>query len=190
MAKRKRVLGIVGSPRRGGNTETLVDEVLRGAEEVGASTEKVILSTLDIAPCTACEACEDNGVCILTDDMEDLLRRMSDSDVWVLGTPVYWWGPSAQFKTFVDRWYSKVFRDEDKAIFRRRRVVLVVPFGDTEVKTARHVVGMMTDALDYLEAELQATVLAPGVNDLGEVCGHPEVLAAARRAGREAVSKP
>ncbi|MGC8787492.1 MAG: flavodoxin family protein, partial [Anaerolineae bacterium] len=50
MAERKRVLAIVGSPRRGGNTEVLVDEVLRGAGEAGAVTEKVILSELDIAP--------------------------------------------------------------------------------------------------------------------------------------------
>nr|MBC7245025.1 flavodoxin family protein [Chloroflexota bacterium] len=187
--KQKRVLGIVGSPRRGGNTETLVDEALRGAEEAGASTEKIILSTLDIAPCEGCDACEDSGVCIHADDMEGLLRKMSDSDVWVLGTPVYWWGPSAQFKTFVDRWYAKVFRDEDKAMFQGRRIVLVVPFGDSEVKTARHVVGMMTDALDYVEAELFATVLAPGVNDPGEVRQYPDVLAAAYRAGKEAVSR-
>ena len=52
---RKRVLGIVGSPRRGGNTDILVDEVLAGAEEVGALTGKVILSDLEIAPCRACD---------------------------------------------------------------------------------------------------------------------------------------
>ncbi|MBC7233597.1 MAG: flavodoxin family protein [Chloroflexi bacterium] len=190
MSERKQVLGIVGSPRRGGNTETLVDEVLRGAAEAGAATEKIILSALDIAPCDACDACKDSGECILADDMEELLDKMARSEVWVLGTPVYWWGPSAQFKAFVDRWYSKAQREEDKAFFQGRRVILVVPFGDSEVKTAQHVVGMMTDALDYVEAEFFATVLAPGVNDPGEVRAQSEVLAAAYRAGREAVSKP
>lgn len=189
MAVQKRVLGIVGSPRRGGNTEILVDEVLRGAREAGAATEKVILSNLDIAPCDACDACVDSGTCVIADDMEELLEKMARSEVWVLGTPVYWWGPSAQFKTFVDRWYAKAHREEDKAMFKGRRVILVVPFGDSEPKTAQHVVGMMTDALDYIEAEFFATVLAPGVNDPGEVRQHPEVLAAAYRAGKEAVSK-
>jgi multimeric flavodoxin WrbA len=100
---RKRVLGIVGSPRRGGNTETLVDEVLRGAKEAGAAVEKVILSELEIAPCLACDACLDTGKCVYQDDMTTLLERMRRSEIWVLGTPIYWWGPSAQFKTFLDR---------------------------------------------------------------------------------------
>jgi multimeric flavodoxin WrbA len=89
-ADHKWVLGIVGSPRRGGNTETLVDEVLRGAEEAGALVEKVILSKLDIGPCRACDACQDTGECVQRDDMPALLEQMEHSQVWVLGTPIYW----------------------------------------------------------------------------------------------------
>jgi multimeric flavodoxin WrbA len=105
-ANRKRMLGIVGSPRRGGNTEILVDEVLCGAEEAGALVEKVILSKLNIAPCRACDACRKTGQCAQRDDMPALLKKMERSQVWVLGTPVYWWGPTAQFKAFLDRWYG------------------------------------------------------------------------------------
>ena len=186
-AHRKRVLGIVGSPRRGGNTETLVDEVLRGAQEAGAAVEKVILSELEIAPCEACDACLDTGECVHQDDMTALLERMRRSEVWVLGTPVYWWGPSAQFKTFLDRWYQA--GPQTEATFQGRRVIVVVSMGDADVGTARHVVGMLTDALAYVEAEFFATVLAPGVNDPGEVRKHPNLLAAAYRAGREALGK-
>ena len=60
----KRILGIVGSPRRGGNTEILVDEVLAGAEEVGAFTEKIILNELNITPCQACDGCQKTGKCV------------------------------------------------------------------------------------------------------------------------------
>jgi multimeric flavodoxin WrbA len=180
------VLGIVGSPRRHGNTEILVDEVLRGAKEAGAAIGKVVLSELDIAPCDACDACVDTGECINVDAMEDLFPGMQRAQAWVLGTPVYWWGPSAQFKTFVDRWYAKAHREEDKALFRRKRVILVVPMGDADAKTARHVVGMMTDALEYVDAELYATVLAPGANEAGDVLKLPEVLAAAYAAGMAA----
>ena len=100
----KRALGIVGSPRRGGNTETLVDAVLAGAAEAGAQVEKVILDELDVRPCRACNACRKTGACVQQDDMAGLLEQMQRSDVWVLGTPVYWWGPTAQFKAFLDRW--------------------------------------------------------------------------------------
>ncbi|TEU18523.1 MAG: flavodoxin family protein [Anaerolineales bacterium] len=183
-ANRKRMLGIVGSPRRGGNTEILVDEVLRGAEEAGALVEKVILSELDIAPCRACDTCRKTGQCAQRDDMPALLEKMERSQAWVLGTPVYWWGPTAQFKAFLDRWYGSNY-----AMFKGRRIILTIPLEDTDASTARHTVGMFTDALAYLKAELFATVLAPGVLDRGQVREHPDVLEAARRAGRAAIEK-
>lgn len=180
---RIRVLGIMGSPRRGGNTDIMLDEVLSGAAEAGALTEKVMLTDLDIGPCLACDACVRDRKCAQRDDMAGLLAQMERSQVWVLGTPVYWWGPSAQLKTFVDRWYGgyRTFS------FPGRRVVLVIPFGDTDPETARHTVGMMQDSLDYVKIELAAVVLAAGANDRGEVLGQPEVLAAARQAGRDVV---
>ena len=178
------VLGIVGSPRRGGNTETLVDEVLRGAEEAGAPVDKVILSQLDIAPCRACDACRRTGRCVQQDDMPTVMEQMMRSGVWVLGTPVYWWGPTAQFKAFLDRWYERA-----PVISQRegQRAILVIPFEDKDQGTARHVVGMLEDALAYLKLELFATVLAPGVLHRGDVREHSSVLALAYRAGQEAV---
>lgn len=71
------VLGIIGSPRIGGNTEVLVDEVLAGAKEAGASVERVILNKLDIKPCQACNSCYKTGHCAQKDDMESLLEKMS-----------------------------------------------------------------------------------------------------------------
>ena len=186
---RSHVLGIVGSPRRGGNTEVLVDRVLRGAQDAGATVDKVILTDLDIAPCDACGSCKDTGECITVDDMEKLFEKMKRSDVWVLGTPVYWWGPTAQFKLFLDRWYSKIHRPHDKAMFRGRRVILVAPMGDDDPATARHIVGMLADGLDYVKAELFAAVLAAGVSHPGEVRDHSDIMAQAHRAGLEAVKQ-
>jgi multimeric flavodoxin WrbA len=179
----RRVLGIVGSPRRGGNTEILVDEVLAGAEEAGALAEKVILGKLDIGPCRGCDACGKTGKCVQQDDMRALSEHMAQSDVWVFGTPVYCWGPTAQFKAFVDRWYGagKVVTFEDK------RVILTIPLGSGDARDARHTVGMLEDALAWQKAELFATVLAPGVFERGVIREHVDILAAARQAGREAV---
>lgn len=182
---RKQVLGIVGSPRRGGNTEILVDEALRGAEEAGALTEKVILSELDIGPCRGCDACGKTGVCVQQDDLPALLKRMEQSQVWVLGTPVYYWGPTAQFKAFVDRWYGagKIVEFED------RRVILVIPLGSSDAHDACHTIGMLEDALAWQKSDLVATVVAPGVFERGAVRERPELLAAARRAGRRAIER-
>ena len=179
-----RMLGIVGSPRRSGNTETLVDEVLRGAEDAGARVEKAILSELDIAPCRARDDCRRTGKCVQQDDMSTVLEQMVRSQVWVLGTPVYWWGPTAQFKAYLDRWYGG-----GNVISKRegQRVVLVIALEDTNADTARHVVGMFEDILAYLKMELFATVLAPGVLHRGEVRKHSSVLSVAYRTGQEAI---
>jgi multimeric flavodoxin WrbA len=180
-----RILGIVGSPRRGGNTEILVDEVLAGAAEASALTKKVVLSKLDIGPCRACDACGKTGKCVHQDDMHALLEQMEQSHIWVLGTPVYYWGPTAQFKAFVDRWYGagKIVTFKDK------RVILTIPLGSGDARDARHTVGMLEDALAWQKSELLATILAPGVMDRGAVRDHPDALTAARQAGRDAVEK-
>ncbi|MBN1659511.1 MAG: flavodoxin family protein [Anaerolineae bacterium] len=178
-----RILGIIGSPRRGGNTEVLVDEVLAGAAEAGALTEKVRLDELDIAPCQACDSCAGGGECIYHDDMVYVLEQMARSQVWILGTPVYWWGPTAQFKVFLDRWYGA-----GRAMFRHRRVILAVALGGS-AHDARHTVGMLTDAAHYLNMQVVATLLAPGTDRPGDVRAQTQLLAEARRAGREATTQ-
>ena len=180
---RAQVFGIVGSPRRGGNTEILVDEVLAGVEGAGALTEKVILSKLNIGPCRGCDACGKTGKCVQQDDMPALMGQMEQSQVWVLGTPVYWWGPTAQFKAFLDRWYGA-----GRTVFQGRQVVLAIPLGGS-AGYARHTVGILTDVVNYLGMEHIATVLAPGVHRSGAVRGQARVLAQARRAGGEAVER-
>ena len=178
---RKRALGIVGSPRYGGNTEILVDEVLRGAAEAGAQTEKVILNQLNVAPCQACGRCMSTGECAQRDDMPTLLEQMKRSQIWALGTPVYWSGPTAQFKAFLDRWYSA-----RKVEFEKPRVVLVMPMGELDVSYADCTVQTVKTALAYLNVELFSVVPVPDVWDLGEVRERPNALEAAYRAGREA----
>ncbi len=178
-----RVLGIVGSPRRGGNTETLVDEVLMGAGEAGATTEKVVLSEVEVSPCKACNECRRDGRCVQEDDMVALLEKMKQSEVWVLGTPVYWWGPTAQFKAFIDRWYGV-----ERSVFRGRRVILAIPLGGGSDRYARHTLGMLTDVLDYLGSVQSTVLLATGAHGKGVVRSNSELMKKARDAGRLAVT--
>lgn len=188
MSNPRRVLAFVGSPRVGGNTDVLVDEVLRGAEESGAITDKVYLSRCKIGPCHACDGCADTGICIQRDDMDDLLKRMGQSDIWVLGTPVYWWGATAQFKLFLDRWYAPWHGTEPKRVFHDRKIVLVVTMGDSDPTTADPTLGMFKRSLAYIGLDLAATVLAPGVHTLGEASELHELMEKAREAGRSGVN--
>lgn len=100
----KKVLAIVSSPRKGGNSELLTDEFTKGARESGHTVEKICLREKKIAPCIACEACLRNGgVCVQKDDMGDVLQKIINADVIVLSTPVYYYSICAQLKMMIDR---------------------------------------------------------------------------------------
>jgi multimeric flavodoxin WrbA len=98
-----KVLGIVCSPRRGGNTEILVEEALATAREVGAETEIFLVADKDIKGCDGCLTCSRTGVCRIKDDMQPLYQQMEDADAIIFGTPVYYANVSAQAKAIMDR---------------------------------------------------------------------------------------
>lgn len=100
----KTILAIISSPRKGGNSETLVEQFVKGAKEAGHSVETVFLRDKKIAPCIACEACLKNGgTCVQKDDMAEILNKIIAADVIVLSTPVYYYSISAQLKVMIDR---------------------------------------------------------------------------------------
>jgi multimeric flavodoxin WrbA len=100
-----RILGIVCSPRKGGNTEILVEEALRAAGEKGAETELVLLAEKQVAPCDACEGCLEDGACVIEDDMQEIYQKLDQADGIIFGTPVYFINVSAQAKAVIDRTY-------------------------------------------------------------------------------------
>lgn len=99
----KNVLIISGSPRKGGNSDTLCDQFRKGAQEAGNRVEKLRLSELKIDYCSACYACKKIGHCVKQDDMEQVISKMRKADVIVLATPVYFYTMCAQMKTMIDR---------------------------------------------------------------------------------------
>jgi multimeric flavodoxin WrbA len=100
-----KILGVVCSPRKGGNTETLVSEVLASAREAGADTELLLLGDKEVKPCDGCRSCHKTGVCHIKDDMLDIYPKLEEAEGIVIGTPVYFWTVSGQCKVFIDRTY-------------------------------------------------------------------------------------
>jgi multimeric flavodoxin WrbA len=174
-----KILVINGSPRKGGNTETLLNALIIGANEAGATISNVKLRELDISPCRACDACKRTGKCIQKDDMRDLLSKMEESEIWVLGTPVYWWGPTAQLKAFIDRWYGI-----NRMVFMSRKFALVIPLGSSNPKTAQHVLGMFEDISEYLSMKQIGLLLAPDVYKVGDAKNRLDLLEKATELGR------
>ena len=101
-----KVLGIVCSPRKGGNTEILVRESLTSAGEKGAETELLSVSGKDIKPCDGCNYCLTKGECHIKDDMTDIYPKILAADAIIWGTPVYIYNVTAQAKILIDRTYA------------------------------------------------------------------------------------
>lgn len=100
----KKVLILSGSPRKGGNSDLLCDEFLRGAQESGNQVEKVFLRNKKVAPCNACYYCKNSGgKCAIPDDMAEILDKMQAADVIVMASPVYFYSIDAQMKAVIDR---------------------------------------------------------------------------------------
>jgi len=98
-----KVLGIVGSPRKGGNTEIMVEEALAAAREAGAETDIFLVHDKNIAGCDGCHSCFETGKCKIKDDMQPLYIMMKEADAIIFGTPVYFHNYTAQAKAVIDR---------------------------------------------------------------------------------------
>lgn len=100
----KKVLILSGSPRKGGNSDLLCDEFLRGAAESGNEVEKIFLRSKKIAPCNGCYYCKQSGgQCAIRDDMAEILDKIQAADVIVMASPVYFYSIDAQMKAVIDR---------------------------------------------------------------------------------------
>lgn len=104
-----KVLGILGSMRKGGNTEVLLDEALQEAQQTGNSVSRVILRDKVIAPCHGCMGCVRTGECVIDDDMQEVHREIREADGIIWASPVYFWAMSGLTKNALDRTYALTF---------------------------------------------------------------------------------
>jgi multimeric flavodoxin WrbA len=101
-----KILGLSCSPRKSGNTETLVAEALEGARSGGAEAELLSVHGRKISPCDGCQTCVTTSVCHIDDDMQEIFKKMIVADGIIFGTPIYFYAMSAQAKAIMDRTYS------------------------------------------------------------------------------------
>jgi multimeric flavodoxin WrbA len=150
-----KVLALVASPRVGGNTDLLVEQVLEGARSKGYEAEKLYLYDYTIALCTDCRSCKKGDyVCCLEDEMQRVYPKMEGADVIVFGTPVYWYGPSAKMKLLIDRLRPYV----EARKLRGKRAVVVSPSAEGPV-ACDQLMEMFTRMFRYIGVEFVGHVL-------------------------------
>jgi multimeric flavodoxin WrbA len=102
-----KIIGVVGSPRRGGNTETLTRIALAEVQKEGLETELISLIGKKIEPCDGCRTCLKTGKCHIKDDFERIFKKIKKADGIILATPVYYGAATPQMTSFISRFYAK-----------------------------------------------------------------------------------
>lgn len=119
-----KIIGFVGSPRKNGNTDFLVQQILKGAAEEGAETKVFYLNDLNFKGCQGCNYCKEKGRCRQQDDMTPLYDEIASADGIIIGSPVYMGYMSGQTKLFIDRWYA-FFQNPVSSLAQGKKVAFV-----------------------------------------------------------------
>ena len=182
----KKILGIVGSPRRNGNTHIAVNRIIDAAKERGAIGETIFLSDLIIRECDGCHACWKTGLCAKKDNMNAIFQKIIEADILIFGTPVYWYGPTALMKAFIDR---MVYFNcpENRIKIKGKKAVVVIPYEEENPETVRPVVEFFEKSLSYLELNIIKVLTAPGLSERGEIKDNPEYMDQAAKIGESLV---
>lgn len=188
-----KVLGFAGSPRRGGNSETLLDAALDGAANDATDVQKIVLNELSFRPCQNCGYCSRKGVCRFDDDMGLVYDALDKADRIVLASPIFFATVSAQTKMMIDRcqpyWARKFLLERPSPKGRRKGLFLAVggfERGRKFFQCARQVARVW---LFNLDISLDESLFYAGVDDYGAIREHPTALDDARTAGRALVER-
>jgi multimeric flavodoxin WrbA len=182
-----RVLGFTGSPRKGSNTEIIVEEALEGAADAGAETKIFNLSEMNIAPCRACQHCKGSGgECATDDDMQDIYKEIKEADAFILGSPVYMWQMSAQAKLFTDRLYA-FFGTGFEEKYGKKCMALVFSQGNPDKNMFKEYFDYTRNMFNFLGYDV-VDVLTSQENAIpGAVKDKVNVLEEAREMGKKLV---
>lgn len=181
-----KVLGIMGSPRIGGNTDLLLDKALDGAQSQGAGVEKIMVSKLDINPCLECYGCLEKGHCVQHDDMDDIYTKLLEFDAIIVASPMFFYGIPSQLKALIDRcqalWVRKYVLKQKPSDSMRKGIFIGVGAtkGEKLFDGAKMVMNYFFETINVDYAD---ELLVRGVDQSGEIEGHPTALSDAFELG-------
>ena len=185
-----KTLGILGSPRRDGNSEVLLDKALEGAKSSRLDTEKIILNELKFSPCQECGGCAKTGECIINDDMQIIYKKLDQAQTIILATPIFFGSLPAQVKAMIDRcqclWVAKyvLAKKETKSAKRGLLILVSAANRDSFFKNAQSIVKNFFAVLDI---EFAGNLYCPNIDEKGKILEYPDCLKRAIELGKKTV---
>lgn len=158
-----KVLGFVGSPRSEGTTRYIIENVLTGAGSEGAETKLFFLNELDFKGCQGCRKCKQEGECDLKDDLTGVYSEILNSDVIVLGSPVYMAYVTGQTKLFLDRLYAFTGPDQVSRVPKGKKCLLILTQGYSDTTAYHNLVKALSSLVTRLGFEILEPMVVGGV---------------------------
>ncbi len=160
MPEKRKLLIVLGSPRKNGNSTILAAEAAKAAKAAGASVETVCLQALHIKACTACDACQrkPGSGCVIRDDMQQVYPKLKQADALLLATPIYWANMSAQMKTFMDRCYA--LATPTGHAFTGKKAGIILTYGAPDVFSAGGINALrcFQDSFGFVDVKIEGMV--------------------------------
>jgi len=185
------VLGIFGSPRRGGNTDELLTAFLAEARALGAVTEEIVPSLLSIKPCIECRTCEKTGVCVIGDDMQRVYGLMWRADVIAVSSPIFFYSVTAYLKALIDRtqclWARRRLLKLSDPGARFRKGVLLSVGATRGEKLFEGAALTMKYFFDAVGASFAGGLYYRQIEHPGDIAKHPTALSETRALAGEIV---
>ena len=192
-----KVLAFNGSPRRGGNTDLLLAEAIRGVKEQGGDATIYNLSTLNLKPCMNCGHCDAAGQCIIKDDMQAIRDEIRSADRIIVASPIFFFGVSAQTKIMIDRcqafWAEKYVHKKpiQPGAYGRKGLLLLVGGMKRTANNAGFDCSEATVRAFFRTVNVQehVTLAYDHIDEKGAITRHPTALSEAYEAGRKLAAK-
>lgn len=182
-----KVLGILGSPRRGGNSEILLDKALEGAKSAGPAAEKLVLNELKFAPCQECGGCSRSGKCIIDDEMQIIYKKIDEAGVLVLASPIFFGSLPAQVKAMIDRyqcrWIEKYVLGK-KATKTTKKGFLILVSASNRDKFFKNAESIVKNFFAVLDITFAGNLYCPNIDGKGKILEHSDCLKKAFEIGR------
>ncbi|MCX5776249.1 MAG: flavodoxin family protein [Candidatus Firestonebacteria bacterium] len=186
------ILGINGSPRKGGNTDILLERALTGAKAAGAETQRINLGELRFSPCLSCENARKDGVCKINDDMQKVSIAIAKADGIIIASPVYFGSVSAQIKMMIDRfqcYWAAIFMHKTLKNPPARPGAFICVAANSKKEFFENSKEVVKNLFFTLNVKYSKELLCAGVEGKGEVLKKTECLQKAEKVGFELVKK-
>ena len=180
----KKIVAFMGSPRKNGNTATLVKGVIQGAQDAGVETTIFNLYDMNIKPCQGCLVCRKTGYCVMQDDFQNMFKHIIDADGVVFGSPIYLWQITAQMKLLWDR-LCGLFDENHKPRYAAKSLIMVYSQGNPNAQAFQTSFQSNETMFKMFGLNVVNTILLTGGSDPNTAANNKELLLKAYEAGKE-----